>query len=192
MTGKLRKELESFNFQKRKKGQINKCGRDFLYFALDFYKPGKYQTLGSLDKDLGINLGGILSFFMFQFSKINYFLIKNDLNLFINNRKINSYFSFIRAILFSRKSFDDSIKEIKNNIDNNIVSGVDISISFGGLLDHVMFVYGYDEENFYVLDTVFVERIGYEKVGKNDFLKKLPINEIKNRWTKFGRVWAIF
>ena len=60
-----------------------------------------------------------------------------------------------------------------------------------GLLYHVMFVYGYDNNNLYVFDTHFVEGIGYERTNLGEFVFKLPKQKVKERWTRFGRVWNV-
>ena len=61
-----------------------------------------------------------------------------------------------------------------------------------GLLDHVMFVYRYDESNFYVFDSHQVSNLEYEKAdGENRYYMKLPKSIVIKRWSKFGRVWII-
>jgi hypothetical protein len=66
-------------------------------------------------------------------------------------------------------------------------------MAFEGLLDHVLFVYGYDEEFLYVCDTRKVSLIEYEKVIKNDnvYYMKISRTEVKGRWKRFSRVWEV-
>ncbi|KKP88325.1 MAG: hypothetical protein UR91_C0021G0012, partial [Candidatus Nomurabacteria bacterium GW2011_GWC2_35_8] len=71
------------------------------------------------------------------------------------------------------------------------VAGVDISVGYGGLLDHVLFVYGYDAESFYVFETTETP-IQYESVDtRNPQVMRISKKEIKKRWTHFGRVWNV-
>jgi hypothetical protein len=188
---KLNKDLEDFNFRKRKEGEKNKCGRDFLYYVLDFYNSGKCKTLNSLDRELGFKAPFYLAWSLIQFANIGRFLKQNNLKMTINNFKIKSFFDFFSAISYSKSSYEEAIHKIEESINKNIACGIDISIGFGGLLDHVMFVYGYDEENLYVIDAVFVEGLGYKKFSDNEHLKKLPKKTIADRWSRFGRFWIV-
>ena len=61
----------------------------------------------------------------------------------------------------------------------------------GGLLDHVMFVYGYDADNLYIFETTETP-IEYERLpGEFPHIMKLSKYEIRKRWTKFGRLWEV-
>lgn len=187
---RLKKDLDSFNFRNRKEGEKNKCGRDFLYYVLDFYNPGKYKTLESLDSELGFKSPFFLAWSLVQFANIGNFLKENRLELSINKKKIKSFTDFFYAISLSQIYFDEAISRVEESIDNNIACGIDISVGFGGLLDHVMFVYGYDDDNLYVLDAKHIKQIGYERLSDNEFLKKLPKKTITDRWSRFGRFWS--
>ena len=76
-------------------------------------------------------------------------------------------------------------------IDQNIACGIDISLGLGGLLDHIVFVYGYDDTHLYVADTHETQALGYEAMPTAPFLFKLAKTEIEKRWTRFGRVWVV-
>ena len=90
----------------------------------------------------------------------------------------------------NKKSVEEAIEDIECAIKAGIVSGIDISIS--GLLDHIMFVYGYDDEYFYVLDTHQVPGLEYEKTTQDSrYIMKISKETIKRRWNKFGRVWIV-
>lgn len=191
----LNKPINDFNFVEREKvnGKYisNKCGRDFLYFTLDFYNPKKYKYLLDLDKELGYKIPPIFAWSLMQFVNIGSFLNKNKLKLFINNKIIYGFKEFFDAITFSKISYKEAIKQIEDSIDSNIVSGVDVSIGFGGLLDHVIFVYGYDADNLYVLDTHIVKNLEYQKLHEKYFFMRLPKQVIKDRWTRFSRIWRV-
>jgi len=196
-------DLKTFPFYEREvfdgKYVKNKCGRDFLYYALCYYLPSKYgneetkKDALALDKNriLGLPVPSFLAWTQVQFSKTAKYLESENLYLKINNKKIKNFFDFVGAILFSRIHFADAIKNCENAVDFGLVSGIDISIGLRGLLDHVMFVYGYDEENLYIFETTKT-KIGYYSFD-NEYPKifRLPKDEIKRRWTRFGRTWLL-
>ncbi|HTE48350.1 MAG TPA: hypothetical protein VK675_00385 [Candidatus Paceibacterota bacterium] len=193
--------LDTFPFYVREKvdGKVvrNRCGRDFLFYSLAFYFPDKFgkDKLTAYDLEhkgyFGISVPAYLAWTQIQFARVSRYFQRLELQLFINDRRVESFLDFVRAILMSRKSFEEAIMDIEKIVDKNEVAGVDISIGYGGLLDHVLFVYGYDADNFYVFDTIKAP-IQYENVsGENSRALKLSKNEIKKRWTKFGRVWNV-
>jgi len=53
-----------------------------------------------------------------------------------------------------------------------------------------MFVYGYDDENFYVFETTRAP-IEYLPYLENPHVMKISKLEIKKRWGRFGRVWIV-
>lgn len=175
----------------------NKCGRDFLYLALHFYHPAVFsaETLNPQDIDrqglLGTPVPAWLSWTQVQFKRTAEFLGRYGLTLRINDHKISGYWSFVCAILFSRKDVDIALSQIYAAIDAGKVAGIDISLGLGGLLDHVLFVYGYDDENLYVFDTHTILGLEYIQTTIRPQLYKLPNNIIRSRWTRFGRVWTV-
>jgi len=197
----LRKSLQDFSFFEREKVRekivSNKCGRDFLYYALNFYFPEEFNKTSNnpvkIDrlKLFGSPVHSSFAWTQIQFANVANFFNQKSLKLFINNREVEGYFSFIYATLFARKECDDAIEEIKRAIDGNEVVGIDISLGMSGLLDHVLFVYGYDEDNLYVFDTHRVSRLEYVPIEGSNFYYQLPKSVISSRWTKFGRVWSV-
>jgi len=194
-------DLNTFAFFKREKvdGKTvhNRCGRDFLFYALVYYLPDKFGAGKLTAYDLehgghfGVSVPSFLAWMQIQFSRVPEYLRKLGLKIFINDCKINSFFSFVQATLFSRISYEDAIQNIERVVDRGEVAGVDISVGYGGLLDHVLFVYGYDVENFYVFETTETP-IQYESVDeKNPQVMRISKDEIKKRWTHFGRVWNV-
>ena len=194
-------DLNSFEFFEREKvsGKAvkNRCGRDFLFYALAYYFPGKFGMGKLTAYDLehngyfGISVPAYLAWAQIQFLRMPDYLRKQGLQLSINDRKIDSFTNFVSSILFSRISFDKAITNIEDIIDKSEVAGVDISIGYRGLLDHVLFVYGYDADNLYVFETT-ITPIQYARVSEeHKQMMKISKNEIKNRWTNFGRVWHV-
>lgn len=176
----------------------NKCGRDFLYFALNFYDPEKFnpQNLNPIEIDtrgfFGVPMPAQFAWTQLQFAKAPEFLKANGCSLIINDVLVQSYLDFVKAILFSRKQLHLALAEVENAIDNNIPCGIDISLGLKGLLDHVVFVYGYDEKYFYIVDTHDVSKLQYEQLDSAyPFLFKLSRQVIQDRWTIFGRVWKV-
>ena len=198
----LPKPIEQIGFVEREKDNgksvKNKCGRDFLYYALNYYLPEKFNpqelspTAIERKKLFGLHLPSGLMWTQLQFLKLPSFLRQNGLVLSINNRKIDSFISFFVAILFSRLYISDALQKVEEAVNKGKVSGIDIGLKFGGLLDHIIFVYGYDEEALYVLDTHKVPMLEYTKLtDDNRHFMKLPKEVIKKRWTRFGRVWEM-
>lgn len=194
--------LDTFGFVQREKhnGVIvkYKCGRDFLYYALSYYFPSKFNrevnSPQQIDqqKVFGFRVPTAFAWTMFQFIKMPKFLRENDLALCINKKKISTYFGFIRAMLFSRISIEEAMSLIEHNINHGTAVGLDLALRFQGLEDHIMFVYGYDEDNLYVFDTNKIPVLEYEKITDDEkFIMKLPRRIIKSRWKKFSRVWEV-
>jgi len=193
---------KTFGFVEREKQKgryvHNKCGRDFFYYCLNYYFPNRFNPkhLNHLEIEekrlFGFKISSYMAWTMLQFIKIAKFLKSNGLSLEINSKKINSFPSFILAILTpNRRSSSLAIKEIERAIDNKQACGIDITLGYL-LLNHVMFVYGYDKDNLYVFDTHPEELLEYKKMTKDKrFIMKLPKSVIKKHWSMFGRVWAI-
>ncbi len=189
-----------FYSREKERGKVlaNRCGRDFLYYALCFYYPQEFGAgkLTPLEIDaqklFGIPLPASLAWLQIQFWKVPSYLARRGLGFLINKKTIKSFFDFVRSILFSRISVVHAIKFLEQGIDRGHVVGIDIAIGRGGLLDHVMFVYGYDAENFYVFDTVRAP-IEYEQTTNDSrLIMKLPKKIVEARWTRFGRIWEVY
>lgn len=197
--------LETFGFFQREiiagYRLRNQCGRDFFYYALHYFYPAKFNP--NLNNPVQIREGGIfgirrvpvgLIWTGLSFHKIPKLLASLGLVLRINRKAVNTYVTFIKCLLpLNHQDYKQGIQDLERAIDERKAAGLDISIGLGGLIDHVMFVYGYDEENFYVFDTH--EAIDcYEKITKRDddrHIMKLPKTEVQKRWTIFSRVWVI-
>lgn len=179
----------------------NKCGRDFLYYVLNFYFPKRFNpnVCGPEEIDrrklFGIPVPAVLAWTQIQFFRMPKFFNKLGLSVQINNKLIDSFFDFLlvtSVLNFKKYTSDIAIKEVELAIDTGSVVGIDISMGYGGLLDHVLFVYGYDTENLYVFDTHEVDCLEYEKItNDNRYIMKLPKTIVKKRWSRFGRVWII-
>jgi len=199
-------DLNTFGFvlrEKDSKGRTvrNRCGRDFLYYVLHHYDPSTfsptklYPTEIERKRIFGIKLPAILIWTGLTFKKIPTLFKERNLDLRINDLVINSYWDLMKAITFVKpRPFNESMSIIRNQINTGNVAGIDISIRLGGLVDHVMFVYGYDNENLYVLDTNMVDGLEYEKITSESdprFIMKLPFSVIEKRWTRWNRVWVV-
>lgn len=194
--------LDTFGFVQRESNNgvtvKYKCGRDFLYYALSYYFPSKFNkninNPEEIDKKsiFGIYVPASFAWTMFQFIRMPKFLTENKISLAINQKKITNYYSFINEMLFSRISHDKAVELIEKNIDNENAVGLDLALRFKGLEDHIMFVYGYDKDNFYIFDTNKVPRLEYEKITDDErFVMKLPRSIVKSRWKTFSRVWEV-
>src|SRR3989338_1796479 len=198
--------LETFGFVEREKDSVgrtvkNRCGRDFFYYALHYYDPTAFSPSTLCPTKIerrgifGIPMPAALVWTGLSFRHIPRLFKERGLTLRINSLAIFSYWNFMRGMLFKKPApFEQEIAEIQKAIDNGNVVGIDVAIKFGGLIDHVMFVYGYDNENLYVLDTRKVPWLSYEKITPDRdkrFIMKLPFSTIKKNWTRWNRAWII-
>ncbi len=198
-------DIEKFGFTEREKNSkgilANRCGRDFLYYALHYYFPEEFNPTmcGPVEIDrrrlFGVPMPSWLVWTCLPFYKIPKLLSEKGLVLKINGLQINSFLAFVKSMLLPKfLTADEIFGVVETSINSKSVCGVDITIGLGGLIDHVLFVLGYDVENLYVIDTHVVEEIQYEKLtAENDprFFMKLPKGVVSRMWSRFGRVWVI-
>jgi len=199
----LKRSIESFGFVERERRngkQLHfKCERDFLYFALNFYFPEEFNASACspevIDRErlFGTPVPKYLAWTQVQYFDMPAFLRRRGLVLYINDWKISSYLDLMGAILFSRLSFSDAMKSLEGSIQNNSACAIDIPIEKKKfvLLDHVMFVYGYDDTYVYVFDTLTVPGLAYERVRDDIHYFRLPKEVIEKNWCLFGRVWRV-
>lgn len=196
------RSLNTFGFVERERVDgvkvRNKCGRDFCYYALHYHFPDTFspQKINPMELDkkhaFGYPVPAALAWTQIQFWSVAKYLKSLGLELSINGRSVTSFFAFLTATLYARTNFDAALKRVESCIDQEIACGIDVSMGYGGLLDHVMFVYGYDEENLYVCDTHLLKGLEYEKLtSDNRYFLKLPKSIIRRRWSRFGRVWVV-
>lgn len=194
--------INTFGFVQREKcngiSVKYKCGRDFLYYALNYYIPSEFNQNTNNPEQIerkglfGLSVPTTFAWAMLQFAKMPELLKRHSLSMRINKRKIENFMDFVFAMLFSRISHDEAVKLIEQNVDSGSVAGLDLALRFQGLEDHIMFVYGYDENNFYVFDTNKIPNLEYEKTTDDDkFIMKLPRSVVRARWKRFSRVWEV-
>jgi len=196
-------DLLKFGFIEREKvkGKYlkNRCGRDFLYYVLNYYFPSKYNPTNKnpeqIEKEgiFGLKLPTALIWTTLTFLKVPKLFKKHGLKLIINELEIKSYIDFIHSMFMPAKvNFRKANRVICSCIHQGKAVGIDLSLGLFGLKDHIMFVYGYDDDNFYVFDSHKVKKLRYTKTTKDSrFIMKLPKSEIKRRWRRFSRVWVV-
>lgn len=195
-------DIEKFGFVQRETcGGLtikNKCGRDFLYYSLHYLLPLQFNAHSNNPQEIeakyyfGITVPAWLAWTQLQFYKMPSFLKSHSLELSINDVKITSPLVLAYSMLFSRVTYENAIRKIEDAVKSGLVSGVDLALRWQGLEDHVLFVYGYDEDNLYVFDTHKVPRLEYEKLTTNNrFYMRLPKSVIRKRWKTFSRVWEV-
>lgn len=153
--------LPIFGFVEREKAGNktvgNRCGRDFLYYALNYYRPDVHNPTNGNPRDIerkslfGLRVPGWLVWTFISFLKVPKYFSSLGLEIEINGKIVKSFPQFVHAALSRPPSIEVAMRMIEKSVDDGIVSGVDISVALGGLVDHVMFVYGYDEDNLYIL-----------------------------------------
>jgi hypothetical protein len=204
MSSYLAINTETFGFVTRERvnGKLltNKCGRDFLYYALNYYVPEKHNPAKgnpahiTEQKIFGMRVPSLLAWTSLQFKNAPAYLRSLGLELSINGKPIKGYLDFVAALLTPNASFETAIEQIERAVDAGVATGIDVPLAMVGLLDHVMFVYGYDDESLYVFDTHRSVRVPYDKITAdtdNRFIMKLPKMAIQNMWGKMGRVWIV-
>ncbi len=199
-------DLASFGFTQREKSANgspvkNRCGRDFFYYALHFFYPNIFSPTALNPVEIerqhifGTPMPATLVWTGLPFKNIPNLFKEKNLMLTINSLLVRSYWSFMRAMLFQKpKQFDQALNDVRSTVDAGNAVGIDVSIRLGGLVDHVMFIYGYDENNLYVFDTHQVSGLAYEKITPLDDTRnimRLPLNVIRGRWTRWNRVWIL-
>jgi len=169
----------------------------FSILRTQFYFPEEFNNTSNNPEKIdklklfGRPVSSSFAWTQIQFANVANFLNQKDLKLTINDLDIKGYFSFVGATLFARKEYNDAIKTVECAIDCNEAVGIDISLGMSGLLDHVLFVYGYDDDNFYVFDTHRVSHLEYESIEGSNFYYRLSKKVVGSRWTRFGRVWSV-
>ncbi len=195
-------DINTFNFVEREKydGKFvkYKCGRDFLYYAFHFFLPDVFnQYLNNPEEIERKRLFGrpvpvLCAWTQIQFYSVPAILKKHNLNLRINKKEINTFFDFVTAILFSKIKYNEAVYLMEKSIASRTVVGMDIALRFSGLEDHVMFVYGYDSEYWYIFDTHAVDGLGYEKMMEGEkYYMRISRDEVQRRWKRFSRVWEV-
>lgn len=197
----LSRSIDAIGFFEREKSNGRylrlKCERDFLYYALNYYFPDEFNVGSQNPVEIehrglfGISVPASLAWTQIQYYKAPALLKERGLTLYINDKRIVSFLSLVSALLFSRKSYEVAMREIETCIDRDEVCGVDVSLKWQGLLDHVLFVHGYDVENVYVIDTHRVPYLEYERIGEAGWYFRLPKSIVQKRWKMFSRVWRV-
>lgn len=201
----LRTNPEDFGLVEREKGPngkpvLNRCGRDFLCYALYHLKPDVFTAAKlppfKIEREhlFGIPMPAPLVWTGLPFMHVPSLLATYNLSLEINGIEITSHWNFMQAMWSKPLPYRQALNHINVSIDENYAVGIDLPIGAGGLLDHVMFVYGFDARNFYVFDTRQIAGLEYEKLtppDDNRFIMKLPFTTMQRRWKRHGRIWVV-
>ncbi len=179
----------------------NQCGRDFLYYCLTYYRPDLHNaSVGNPEqirekRIFGYKLHPSITAGMYGFVHAVSYFKSLKLTIEVNSKTLYSFFDFILSMLFFKPmKFKDAMSQIESCIDSGVACGIDLSAGFGGMLSHVMFVYGYDDSFIYVFDTHKIHQLGYEKITPETdrrFIMKISRNETRQRWTRFNHVWIV-
>lgn len=201
----LRINPETFGLIEREKGLdgkpiLNRCGRDFLYYALHLLEPETFSPTNlnpvEIEREhlFGIPMPALLVWTGLPFMHVPSLMATYNLSLEINGIKITSHWNFMRAMWSKPLSYRQALNHINTSIDENYAVGIDLPIGVGGLLDHVMFVYGFDARNFYIFDTRQIASLEYQKLTPPDdhrFIMKLPFTTMQKRWKRYSRIWVV-
>lgn len=178
---------------------IFRCGRDFIYYALHYYRPQLFnQATGgpqAIEHTIwGYHVPSFLLWTTFHLKQLPQLLRNNQLLLHINGQPVSSWWQLIRLIFrkstLTAEALDDAVA---SHISRSMVIGIDFSIKWFGLVDHVLFVYGYDDNYYYVFDTLQLPDLPYEKIPNetNMFYMKLPKQAVYERLQPISRIWTV-
>lgn len=202
---RLKIDLDRFGFVTREisNGKIvkNRCGRDFFYYALNFLFPDEFNpttnnpVILEQGRTFGYPVESTYVWTGLSLMRIPALLKARGKRLLVNRTDVVSFIGLLRALWCPRRlAFEDGIEMMQSEIRNGNPVGLDIGVSAWGLMDHVMFVYGFDESSVYVFDTHKVPQLDYEKLtpaGDDRFIMRLPRSVIRRGWTRFARIWVI-
>lgn len=197
--------LDDFGFVEREKvgGHLvkNRCGRDFLYYVLAYYYPDFNNPRNRSPKtieDLGLfgpRIPDWLIWTGLSFQKVPAYLKSFGLRLHINGRLIDDFPRLLLSLVAPRKqTWKQAIETIEHSVSRGYACGLDISTGWYGLKDHVMFVYGCDDDDLYVFDTHQAEKVNYQKLtADNDkrYIMKLSRQTAEKSWSRWSRIWVI-
>lgn len=180
----------------------SRCMRDFLCYSLEYYEPALFGPNSLSPKIIekknlfGWKLPENFMWTALHLKNVPFLFSTFGLQLFINKKPISSWWACFSALInpSHHLSADQAIALLEEHVSKGKPSAVDITIQPYWVDDHVMFVFAYDEDNFYLFDTHFVDGIGYEKITEHSdgrFIMRLPKAKIKEKWTRWGRVWAV-
>ena len=179
----------------------NRCGRDFLYYVLNYYFPDNFNpqkcnpVFIEQNKLFGLPIHSLFVWTCLPFYKVPKLFKNKSLLLEINNVPIKSFKDFVLNMIHPQIiGVDDSFKLIEKCLLEKIACGIDTPIKKGSIMNHVLFVYGYDEEYLYVIDTHKVDNLEYEKITPEKdpkFLMKIKKDVIRKLHSKLSRVWVV-
>ena len=181
----------------------NKCGRDFLFYALQFFRPKEfgcscmYEHPYDLEPRLGMMVSSRFAWTCLQFYSTPKFLKQRNLYWYINKKPIESCIDVLRMSILGictnpLFTFDS---EIKTSLNNNEVVGIHFCYEYLRR-SHVMFVAGIDDDYLYVCDTHAVVNLPFSiqqiPTTKNKgVLARIAIDDLITHWTPRTQIWCI-
>lgn len=181
----------------------NKCGRDFLAYAYAHQYSGKLLSLDihQFEKAIGRPTPPELVWTGVSFHKLIDYLTKAGLEILINGVLCSTQIDFQKALWWPKKIPHTTALAITHEaLRKNQSVGIDLSMGFAGLANHVMFVWAIRDNDLVVFDTHKVARLEYEHFdadidgfppNPHRFIMRLPLKTIENHWQRWSRVWVI-
>lgn len=203
LNNRLKIDLNRFDFVGREMvdGHMvkNRCGRDFLYYVLHFLYPDEYNFTKNnpvaLERNHTLGYPVEATYVWTGLSLMNVPKLLKTLKkrLLINTVNTSSFPKLIKALWWPKRiTYKEGVNIMEEEIRNGNPVGIDIGVAAKGLMDHVMFAYGFDEESIYVFDTHKVPQLSYQKITADDrFIMCLPRTTVENGWTRFARIWVV-
>lgn len=198
-------DIETFGFFHREyhygREIQNRCMRDFLCYALEYYVPEQFGPNSLSPKIIekknlfGWKLPENFMWTGLHLKHVPLLLSSYGLKLFINKKPVRTWWACFSSLVNpSPLSADKAISMLEHYVDSGKPSAIDLTLKHYGVDDHVMFVFAYDDNNFYVFDTHYVDDIGYTKITEqNDrrLIMRLSKEKVKEKWTRRARVWVV-
>jgi hypothetical protein len=119
-------DIKKFGFVEREivngKPLKNRCGRDFLYYALHYIYPEDFNPTNNNPEQIeakglfGIPVPAMFAWTQIQFIHLPEFLKSKSLSLEINNNLINSFWDFFKSMLFSKITYSEAMLKVEKGI----------------------------------------------------------------------------
>jgi hypothetical protein len=203
-----RTNLNIFPFSTREigpngKSVPNKCGRDFLMYACAHLRPEETASLGlkRFERSIGIPMPPSFVWTGLPFLELVHFLRTMNLELSINGVTCRSRSQLWKALWWPAKiSHTKALSIASNALSRDRAVGIDVSMRFNGIANHVMYVWAIRSDDMIVFDTHKVPGLEYEHLfhdadgyptDPDQFIMRLPHTVIENRWRRWSRVWVI-
>ncbi len=168
----------------------NMCGRDFFWLCLHRQNPKRWNLRNLPPAEVtwreifGPNVWPVTGLHL---SRVPNVLADEGLALAVNGYPVLGYRDLV-AVTVCRgphRTADALLGEIHELVTHGVSCGINLPVSFCGLVSHLMFVVGFVDEGLVVLDTHLAPGINYRKRtpdGDSRCAMYLSFREVTRCW----------